>query len=283
MRTLHLAFKLGLGTLRSRPTLTILAVGLLALGTVVLGGLFGAIYLLRGLEGELMSGLSVEIELVAGLSEHDRTEIITHAEQWPGAEFVQYVPAEKLLDEIQHETGEDLRALFGSNPFPPIIRVQFGFADQSVLDSLTEAARQWEGVSTVAYPKKLWGEISRLMDRLTGNLGIAAFVFALIAVGLVGLCLRAQVRNRMESWEFLSLFGMSQATLNLALLSHELIVGITGGILACGILLLSTVGLSWLLLHTISFPIWFYLSICLLSIALSVLAGLFSPRRSFRF
>lgn len=279
MTALRLAFSLGFGTLRTRPTLSILAVCLLALGTVALGGLFGSIYLLRGLENEFISGLNLEIELTAGLPEFQRTDIMSRAEQWPGAEFVQFVPPELTLEEIQKETGEDLRQLFGMNPFPPMIRVRFNATSQTTLDSLVFAARRWSGVNAVAYPKKLWSEINGLLDRLTGQLGYAAALLSLVSMVLVGLCLRAQVRNRTESWDFLSLFGMSTATFNLALFAQELIVGFIGGLLACLILLFLTAGYSWLFLRPLALPFWFYACIWMMAMVLAILAGLFSPRR----
>jgi cell division protein FtsX len=278
MQDSRLAFQLGIGTLRSRPTLTVLAVGLLALGTAVMGGLVGTLYLLHSLQGEFVSALSLEIELT-GDSEQIRAAVMSQAEAWPGAESVQYVPPELTLREIERETGEDLQTLFGTNPFPSLVRVRFRAASVRFLDSLAAIAQRWPEVSAVVYPRRLWSDLQTLADRLRGGLGLSAALFTLVVVGLVGLCLRAQVRNRAATWEFLMLSGASRNLLGLTLLIQEIAVGLAGGLAACGILILLSMVYRWLFLRNVTFPLWFFAVVGLLALLLSVMAGLLSPRR----
>jgi cell division protein FtsX len=278
MGEFRLALQLGLGTLRSRPTLTLLAVGLLAIGTTLMGGLSGTVYLLRGIQAEFLSALTVEIEL-ADDSDELRTGISEKAEAWPGAEFVQYVSPAVTLHEVETELGEKVSDLFGTNPFPPIIRVRFGQVSLTTLDSLTHSAQSWPGVAGVVYPKQLWNRLNQIMDNIQGTTGWIAVLFALAAIALVGLCIRAQVRYRAPTWELMSLLGMSNSTLGISLLIHEAIIGILGGLLTCLLLYVLTIFAGWLLLHEVGFPLWFYLTVSFSAIALSILAGIFSPRR----
>ncbi|MBU0691382.1 permease-like cell division protein FtsX [bacterium] len=278
MSEFRLAFSLALGTLRSRPTLTVLAIGLLAIGTTLMGGLSGTVYLLKGIQAEFLSALTIEIEL-ANDSDSLRTEISELAESWPGAEFVQYVSPATSLREVEQELGENVSELFGTNPFPPIIRVRFGQVNLNTLDSLTCSARRLNGVTSVVFPKQLWNRLNELMQNVQGSTGWVAILLALAAIALVGLCLRAQVRYRLPTWELISLMGISERTLGLSLLVQEGIIGLVGGLLACLILYLLTFIASWLLLHEVGFPLWFYLTVWLAAVALTILAGIFSPRR----
>lgn len=278
MSEFRLALTLGLGTLRSRPTLTMLAVVLLALGASLMGGLTGTIYLLKGIQAEFLSALTVEIELTDD-SDSLRTQISAMAESWPGVEFVQYVSPITAMREIEQEIGENISGLFGSNPFPPLIRVRFGQTTLTTLDSLSAFARDLEGVTAVVYPKQLWQRLNELMDDIQGSTGWLAMLLAAAAVALVGLCMRAQVRYRALTWELVGLLGMSERTLGFSLLIQEGIIGFLGGLLACLILWLLTLIAGWLLLHEVGFPCWFYLTVWLAAVALSILAGIFSPRR----
>ncbi|MBU0508276.1 permease-like cell division protein FtsX [bacterium] len=282
MLNLGLAWRLGLGLLRSRPTLTILAVGLLALGTALIGGLFGTMYLLRNLQTQFLTALTIEIELTYD-TEPARTRVMAMAETWPDVEFVQYVPPETVLREVEAETGEDLSALFDVNPFPACVRVRFGHAELRTLDSLGEAAERMPEVSQVVFPRTLWTDLERLGSRVQGGFGWIAALAVLVAIVLVGFCLRAQVRIHQATWEFLAVMGTSRRTFDLTLFIQEILIGAFGGLLACAGLVLLTSAYTLLLLRPISFPFWFHLTVWLTAILLAIIAGLVSPRRfSFR-
>jgi len=278
MLSIPLAIRLGFGLLRSRPTLTILAVGLTALAAAVLGGLFGTVYLLRSLQGQFMTALTVEIEL-AGDSETARAKVMSEAENWPGAEFVQYVSADEVLREVEAETGENLAQLFGGNPFPAFVRVRFGQAELATLDSVTKAAEALPEVMRVVYPRTLWADLERLALRVRGSFGWIGGLLALLSLGLIGFSLRAQVRNLRSTWEFLAILGMSRRALGVTLLVQRLAVGALGGLLACGALAFLTAAYSLFLLRPVSFPFWFHVTVWLTALALTAMAGLLTSRR----
>jgi cell division transport system permease protein len=278
MNELRFASRLGFGTLRSRPALTVLAILLIAIGTAAVGGLVGTVYLLRNLQQEFVSALTVEIELTND-AESARGIVMSRAERWPSAEFVQYVAPDVTLREMQQETGEDLLSVFGANPFPPLVRVRFGNANLRTLDSLSTAAKSWPEVADVVFPRRLWTDLEHSIARFQGGIGLGALAFALVVIFLVGLCLRAQVRNRASTWDFLVLSGISRRALSLAFLTQQSMVGLVGGILACALLSGLTTFYGWLFLHPTAFPVWFYLCVILSSILLSILSGLMSPRK----
>jgi cell division transport system permease protein len=278
MSTFSLSCSLGLGTLRSRPTLTVLAVLLLALGTAILSVLLGVVFLAQSLQSQFATALTLELELIHD-AEATRATVMSRAEAWPAVESVQYVPPDVTLREIERETGEDLQTLFGANPFPPMVRVRFGRLNLQTLDSLAASARRWPEVADVAYPRAAWSSVDRLSARLQGGFGTGAAALTLVILVLVGLCLRAQVRNRADTWELLLLMGSSARTIRLALFVQQLVVGLLGGLLACGLLTGLGLFLRWLTLRPVEIPLWFYVSTILVAILLSILAGQMSPRR----
>ncbi|HEY3295690.1 MAG TPA: permease-like cell division protein FtsX [bacterium] len=275
---LRLAFQLGWGTLRSRLALTMLAVILISLGAAVAAGLWGTVYLLHGLQRDFLSALSVELDLVSD-SDAMRDAVMSRADAWPSSEFVQYIPAEQTLHDVQKETGEDLVSLFGGNPFPPMVRVRFGRITLAQVDSLTEAARRWPEVSQVVYPRSLWQDVDRFIERFQGGLGLAAMGFILAAIGLVGLCLHAQVRNRAATWEFLRLSGASGSTLRLSVFVQGALAGALAGIAASALLYGLTAIYGWLFLREVSLPLSFYGMAWLAAVLSGLLAGIFSVRR----
>jgi cell division protein FtsX len=275
---LPLAYKLSTGTLRARPTLTVLAIFLLALGTSVLGGLLGTAYLLHSMQTKLLAALTVELEL-AGDADSTRANVMARIEQWPGTDYVQYITADVTLYEIERETGENLRDLFGTNPFPSLVRVRFRPTTLRMMDSLASIARGWPEVTAVSYPRRLWNELRTLADQLQSGLGIFALAFVIVVLIAVGFCLRAQVRNRSATWDFLLLIGMPQQIIRHSILVQEILIGIISGLLACGILALLSIGVQWLLMADLQLPLWFYPFTALLAIVLAYAAGVLSPHR----
>jgi len=273
-----LAYKLGIGTLRSRPTLTILAVFLLALGTSVLSGLLCSAYLLHAMQTKLLAALTVELEMASD-ADSARAQVMARVERWPGAEFVQFVTPDVTLGEIERETGENLRDLFGTNPFPALVRVRFRPTTLHMMDSLASVARGWPEVSAVSYPRRLWSELQILATRLESGLGVSAIIFVVLVIIAVGFCLRAQMRNRSATWDFLALIGMPQHVIRQSLLVQEALIGVAGGLIACGILAVAASAVEWLLLGDLRLPFWFYPCTAVLAIALAYVAGIFSPRR----
>lgn len=278
MNTLPLALKLGWNTLRARPTLSVLAVLLLAIGTAILGALFGLVFLLQSLQAQFTTTLALELELIHD-SEDTRAVVMSAAEGWPNVESVQYVSPDVTLRDIEKETGEDLLKLFGTNPFPAMVRVRFGRTNLNVLDSLATEAKGWPDVADVVYPRAAWSNVDKLAARLEGGFGIGTGALALVVLVLVGLCLRAQVRNRAETWDFLLLMGASMGSIRLSLLVQQLAVGLFGGLGACALLGGLMLFVHWLTLRPVGIPFWFYLSVTLAAILLAILAGLLSPKR----
>lgn len=273
-----LALRLGWSTLRSRPTLTVLAILLLGLGTGLLGGVLATSRSLENLRSGFLSALTLEVELVDE-SEATRQQVMTLVENWPGVEQVRAVSKAELMSELQQETSEDLERLFGTNPFPSILRVKFSQTELSVLDSLEQTLQGKPGVAAIVFPRELWKSTSNLLARLHGDIGLFAAVIVLLAIGLVGLCLRAQVRNRAGTWELLSFMGMSDHSFGQALLIQELAIGTAGGLLACLLVASLSSLYSWLFLRDISFESWIFVTIFLTAIALALIAGLLTPRR----
>jgi len=274
----RLAYKLGWGTLRSRMALTVLAILLLSLGAAITSGLWGTVFLLHGLQRDFLSALSVELELSTD-SDAARAAVTARAEAWPSAEFVQFIPPEQTLHDVQKETGEDLLSLFGGNPFPAMVRVRFGHTNLATVDSLTTAAKRWPEVAQVVYPRGLWSDVDHFIQRFQGGLGMAAAALVLVVLVLVGLCLRAQIRNRAATWEFLHLTGASSSTLRMSVFVQGALTGLLAGLFASALLYGLTASYGWLFIREVALPLSFYGMAWLSAIVLGIAAGVFSVRK----
>lgn len=275
MSRLGFSARLGFGVLRSRPTLTLLAVLLLTLGVSVLSVIGAARYFLHTAQGELLAAPILELEL-ASSDPRVYAEIMSRVEEWPGVTGVSYLSAEQVLSEIQAVAGDSLSAILGSNPFPPLLRVRCAETRVTILDSLTAVARQWPEVSAVVFPRQAWDELAKLASKLDRWLWLAALPLLVITLALAALCLRAQVRNRAATWEFLSLLGMPQSLLSIALLIQQITIGMLAGLFTMGVVWGAIRAFQWLLLRDLALPPIFLPTVVLSPIFLALLAGLAS-------
>ncbi len=273
MSRLGFSVRLGLGLLRSRPTLTLLAVLLLSLGVSVLAVIGTARYLLHTAQAELLAAPTLELELVSA-DPGVYTEIMSRVEDWPGVIGVSYLSPEQVLSEIQAMAGDSLRAMLGTDPFPPLLRVKCAATREATLDSLFAVARQWPEVSAVVFPRQAWDDLAKLVNKLDRWLWLAAIPLLVLTLILTALCLRAQVRNRAATWEFLSLLGMSRLSLAMALLTQQISIGILGGLMTVTVVWGATLAFQWLLLRDLDLPPLFVVASILSSILLSILAGI---------
>jgi cell division protein FtsX len=279
MSTLGFSARLGWNTLKSRPTLTVLAILLITTGVLVTSVVMAARYVLNTARSELLAGPGLEIELSNSDSQIG-ADIMSRVEAWLGVSGATYLSPEQVMHEIEANVGDSLANLLGANAFPAMVRAHFAEPHAQTVDSLASIARQWPNVTSVVYPRNAWNDLTRLIDKVRRWLMIGALPLYIFTLILTALCLRAQVRNRKTTWEFLSLLGMSRATSLMALSTQQLVVGVLAGMLSCG-LLWGTVHVSqWLLLHEFRLPALYFISTLLAGIVTAQLAGLAtrSPR-----
>ena len=200
-------------------------------------------------------------------------------EQWPGVESILYLSPEQVLREIENETGDSLLAVLGTNPFPPIIRVQFASPDSVQVDSVVNAARRWAEVSAVSYPRQVWADLDQLVRRIDRWLYILAVPLLIVTLLLTALCLRAQVRYRAATWEFLALLGMSRGAFRTALFTQQFIVGIFAGLASCCVLYIAAYGIEWLLLREFFLPVQTLAVVLLSAVLLASVSGILSKSR----
>lgn len=274
MTSPYLILRIGFGLLRSRPTLAVLAVLLLALSSAMISGLSGTAYLLRSVERGLMESLEMELELVDE-SEATRAGVLSRLQKWPGVQRVRYVSPEEILTEIEATTGEKLRDLFGTNPFPGVMRVRISSTERDQLDSRAAEARNWPQVSAVAYPRNLWQDLERLQRTVRRYSLRIALATALTALLLTGLCFRAQIRSRADEWRLLQHFGMSRRALIVSQVVQAGVTGVIGGALA-NVLVASVASVYQYLLLTseVRFPTNTYLQASAVALGIALAAGL---------
>lgn len=263
----------GWKTLWLRPGLSLLAGLLLAFALWLCAALLGTLLLLEDLRRDLLANLATDIELVHDITDEQQTHIANLVKKWPGTAEVHYISPDSALQLYSAEVGEDLHELFGSNPFPPVLRVRFEGISPLWMDSLAAQAGQWEGVVGVIYPREIWQRIDRLAGRIRGGLGLGALALFLVSLMMVALALRAQFMARRKEWRLLTLLGMAPGGLRRIAQVHSVLIGAVAGVLAVGGVWVLLFLYHFAFLERIGLPIWFYAAIILAGVVFMIPIG----------
>lgn len=274
-----LLFRLTWRTISARPTLAVLAILLLAMTTAMLYGLIVSASVISSLRGSLINELAVEIEL-ADYTDSTRFTLAETLRQRPEVLSVKSLSARDVLEEAEQELGESLRDVLSDNPFPPILRVKLRKPTPEQIELFVDEVATWPGVLRAVYPRDLWRKFDAWMAALRGRAALIIGALAVLGWLLVGLSLRAILKNRRSAWKLLTMLGIKPRDLEFVQLMIEIVLGLLAGVLAVGLIHLGLVAAEWLLLSSIEPPSGWVLGCFGTSLLLSVLAGIWTPRPS---
>jgi len=274
---MSLLLRLALRTLVARPTLALLAVLLLALATSLVYGLYVSVDVLSSLRSSLLNELAIEVEL-ADAGDSTQTSIAARLTQRSDVASIQSLSALDVLNEVEQDMGESLRDVLTENPFPPIIRVRLNSSSQPAIEAFQSEIERWPGVLHVVYPKELWQKFDNWISALRGRTGYVALAFAIGSWVLVGLSLRAMLRNRSGAWRLLLLLGLRPRELEVTQLLIELFLGLLGGLIASGVVFTAWTLAQWLLATPLPMPGAILAGSTVVAVLLAILAGVWAPR-----
>ena len=273
MRRLRFHGYQGWQTLCSRPGLSVLAIALLTFSLGLCAAVFGSLLTLQDVRKNLLENLTASVELQRDVTDHRRAQITSVISQWPGVAGVTYMSPDSLLSYHSSEVGENLQDIFGGNPFPPELHIQFRDISYQHIDTLIAKAARWEGITDIIYPRELWERLDIFIARLRGGAFIGTVIILLASLILIGLVLRAQFAGRREEWRLLLLLGMTPAGLRTIALAQAAGVGVTAGVFTVIGVWMLQYAYSIVFLDQISLPAGFCPLLLLSGIVLSLVVG----------
>lgn len=277
---MRLLLKLTWRSMLARPTLTVLAILLLAVSTALLYGLFVSVKALSAVKSSLIENLAIEIEL-SNPSDSTRLAMESRLRQRPDVLDVKSLSARDVLDEVELELGESLSDVLTENPFPPILRVKLLAPNPHLSKLFVEEVAAWPGVLRVVYPRDLWAKFDNWIASLKGRIGYLSLLFALFGWVLGGLSLRAILRNRRSAWQLFLLLGLRTRDLLIVQLLLAVTLGLLGGLLAATVLQSAFVIGAWLFAMPLHAPAGSIFGCVALCIVLAISANVWTPRDVF--
>jgi cell division transport system permease protein len=224
-----------LGRLWQQPFATLLTILVIGIALALPACLHVLVQNVRAASGGWSNALDVSVYMKPSASLDDAKRARERIRQRRDVESVTLVEADAALEEFRKSSGfgEALDAL-EDNPLPDalIVRPAEGFREPAQIQSLTSELAKIDGVDLVQLDTAWVSRFNAILDVVRRVVLLAAGLFALGILVIVGNTIRLDIENRRDEIEVTKLVGGSDAFVRRPFLYNGLWYGLGGGLIA---------------------------------------------------
>ena len=223
----------GIGRARLPAAITV-TVSFFAL---VLLGLFGTVSLsFLDVIQELRGRVELEVFLGESMSESQAVDVARQIRMQRGVREAAYVSKDEAARTFNHDFGEDIVRILGSNPLPRSIKLKFlpEYARPDSIQRIVPQIRKIAPDVDIRYNQVFLGQIeenARLFTLLTGAIGV---LISLATIVLVGYTIRLAMFSRQEKIRTMRLVGATGWFIGAPYVIEGALQGLIAGVLAAG-------------------------------------------------
>jgi cell division transport system permease protein len=224
-----------LGRLWQHPFATLLTILVIGIALALPACLHVLVQNVRAASGGWSNALDVSIYLKQSASLDDARSVADRVRKRRDVSEVKLVTADDALEEFRKNSGfgEALDAL-KDNPLPHalIVRPAEEYRDPTHVATLTEELKQLPGVDVVQLDTAWVSRFNAILDVVRRVVFLAAGLFALGILVIVGNTIRLDIENRRDEIEVTKLVGGSDAFVRRPFLYNGVWYGLGGGAIA---------------------------------------------------
>jgi cell division transport system permease protein len=232
-----------LGRLWQHPFATLLTVIVIGIALALPACLHVLVQNVRSASGDWNNALDISVYLKPGASLDEARRAAERIRQRRDVDAVDVIAADDALKEFRRSSGfgEALDAL-KDNPLPHalVVRPDAAFRDPAHVQGLTQELQQVEGVDLVQLDTEWVTRFNAILDVVRRGVFLAAGLFALGILVIVGNTIRLDIENRRDEIEVTKLVGGSDAFVRRPFLYNGVWYGLAGGLVA-GLIVLAVV------------------------------------------
>lgn len=182
--------------------------------------------------------MGFDVILKEGTSERNVNKLKQFWTKAPYTSSVKYRSADDALREWQEETGEDLMALLGVNPFSPEfdIRVKSDYANIDSIGKIIAAVEKFPSVSEVSVHTDMIESINNNIRSISIILIIVAASLMLISFVLINNTVRLTVYSRRFLIHTMKLVGAKAGFIRRPFIINNVLNGTMASLIAMGLL-----------------------------------------------
>lgn len=232
----HLQTLVGsLGRLWQQPFATLLTVLVIGIALALPACLHVMVQNVRAASGGWSNALDVSVYMKQSAKLDETQQVAERIRKRRDVAEVTVVEADAALEEFRRNSGfgEALEAL-KDNPLPHalVVRPAEGFREAGQVAALTEELRALPGVDIVQLDTEWVSRFNAILDVVRRVVFLAAGLFALGILVIVGNTIRLDIENRRDEIEVTKLVGGSDAFVRRPFLYNGVWYGLGGGVIA---------------------------------------------------
>jgi cell division transport system permease protein len=224
-----------LGRLWQHPFATLLTVIVIGIALALPACLHVLVQNVRSASGGWNNALDISVYMKTDASLEQAKRTAERIRQRRDVDEVTLIEADEALKEFRKNSGfgEALDAL-KDNPLPHalVVRPDAAFRDADGVQALTAELRKIDGVDIVQLDTEWVSRFNAILDVIRRGVFLAAGLFALGILVIVGNTIRLDIENRRDEIEVTKLVGGSNAFVRRPFLYNGVWYGLAGGITA---------------------------------------------------
>ena len=224
-----------LGRLWTQPFATLLTILVIGIALALPACLHVLVQNVRAASGGWGNALDISVYMKTDATLEQAKQAQKRIEQRRDVEEVTLVEADAALAEFRKSSGfgEALDAL-KDNPLPHalVVRPAEEFRDPATVDGLTAELRKIDGVDIVQLDTAWVSRFNAILDVVRRVVLLAAGLFALGILVIVGNTIRLDIENRRDEIEVTKLVGGSDGFVRRPFLYNGVWYGLGGGLIA---------------------------------------------------
>jgi len=224
-----------LGRLWTQPFATLLTILVIGIALALPACLHVLVQNVRAASGGWGNALDISVYMKTDATLEQAKQAQQRIEQRRDVEEVTLVEADAALAEFRKSSGfgEALDAL-KDNPLPHalVVRPAEEFRDPATVDGLTAELRKIDGVDIVQLDTAWVSRFNAILDVVRRVVLLAAGLFALGILVIVGNTIRLDIENRRDEIEVTKLVGGSDGFVRRPFLYNGVWYGLGGGLVA---------------------------------------------------
>lgn len=224
-----------LGRLWQKPFATLLTVMVIGIALALPACLNVLVQNVRAASGGWSNALDISVYMKPAASLDDTKRAAARIKARRDVQDVTVIPADDALAEFRRNSGfgEALDAL-KDNPLPHalVVRPAADYQSPGEVQSLTDELRKVDGVDLVQLDTEWVTRFNAILDVVRRVVFLAAGLFALGILVIVGNTIRLDIENRRDEIEVTKLVGGDDAFVRRPFLYNGLWYGLGGGLVA---------------------------------------------------
>ena len=205
---------------------------------VLLGVVTLVVLSAKSLSEHVRENLELSLLLNEEVSKHEVDRIVEYVAAQRYTKDVDYISKEEILAEQTESMGLDPTEFLGYNPYTASIEVKLkaNYANTDSIIPIKNRLMRYTQIREISYPSELMDSVNDNIRKVSAVLLVLALALSLISFSLINNTIKLTIYSQRFLLHTMKLVGASWRFIRRPFMWRNFAIGITSGIVACGII-----------------------------------------------